>query len=75
VFAQRTHIDGEMLISGIADAVAADDQRGIDAVIDWKSDVSPSPEAIESLPDRRIVGAKRALLLVFMMRIQGDRGN
>jgi hypothetical protein len=60
------------LISGIADAIAPDDQGGIDAVIDWKSDVNPSLEAIDHYRKqineyRRTVGGKRALL-VFMTR-------
>jgi exodeoxyribonuclease-5 len=68
VFGHRMAPDGEMLISGIADAIAPDDQGGIDAVIDWKSDVSPSPEAIDHYRKqineyRRTVGAKRALLV------------
>lgn len=72
VLGYRTNAEGEVLISGIADAIAPDDEGGIDAVIDWKSDVSPSAEAIDHYRKqineyRRTIGAKRALL-VFMTR-------
>ena len=72
VFSQRITTGGELLISGIADAVAGDGQGGIEAVVDWKSDVNPSAEAIDHYRRqideyRRTLGAKRALL-VFMTR-------
>ena len=72
VFGHRTSSEGEVLVSGIADAIAPDDQGGIDAVIDWKSDVSPSAQTIDHYRQqideyRRTIGAKRALL-VFMTR-------
>ena len=70
VFGGRINADGEVLVSGIADAIAPDGQGGIDAVIDWKSDVNPSTEAINHYRKqideyRRNIAAKRALL-VFM---------
>ena len=70
VFGHRINADGEVPVSGIADAIAPDGQGGIDAVIDWKSDVNPSPEAINHYRKqideyRRNTAAKRALL-VFM---------
>jgi ATP-dependent exoDNAse (exonuclease V) beta subunit len=60
----------EILTSGKADAVALDAAHGIDVVIDWKSDIAPSPSAIthyqQQLDDyRKLTGAKRGLL-VFM---------
>jgi hypothetical protein len=72
VFGQRITTGGELLISGIADAVAGDGRGGIEAVVDWKSDVNPSAEAIDHYRRqideyRRTLGAKRALL-VFMTR-------
>ena len=72
VFGHRTSSEGEVFVSGIADAIAPDDQGGIDAVIDWKSDVSPSAQTIDHYRQqineyRRTIGAKRALL-VFMTR-------
>jgi ATP-dependent exoDNAse (exonuclease V) beta subunit len=70
VFGHQTTAEGEVLVSGIADAIARDAQGEIDAVIDWKSDVTPSPERIDhyrkQIDDyRRHTGAKWALL-VFM---------
>jgi exodeoxyribonuclease-5 len=70
VFAGRINADSEVLVSGIADAIAPDDQGGIDAVIDWKSDVNPGTEAINHYRKqigeyRQNMAAKRALL-VFM---------
>jgi ATP-dependent exoDNAse (exonuclease V) beta subunit len=64
VFGHRTTAEGEVLVSGIADAVAPDGQGGIEAVVDWKSDVNPSPEAIHHYRKqideyRRNTGAKR----------------
>jgi len=35
------------LTAGIADAVAIDAEGRVDAVVDWKSDVDPSPEQIQ----------------------------
>jgi hypothetical protein len=37
----RTTSESEVLISGIADAVALNGRGGIEAVIDWKSDAKP----------------------------------
>jgi ATP-dependent exoDNAse (exonuclease V) beta subunit len=70
VFGHRTTTEGEILVSGVADAVAPDGQGAIDAIIDWKSDVTPSLEAIDHYRKqidqyRRNTGAKRALI-VFM---------
>ena len=69
VFGHRTTAEGEVLVSGIADAIAPDGQGGIDVVIDWKSDVNPSPEAIDHYRRqideyRRNTGAKRSLLVL-----------
>jgi hypothetical protein len=47
VFGHGTTAEGELLVSGIADAVVLDGQGGIEAVIDWKSDVNPSPKAVD----------------------------
>ena len=35
------------LTAGIADAVASDEKGRVEAVIDWKSDVDPTPGQIE----------------------------
>jgi ATP-dependent exoDNAse (exonuclease V) beta subunit len=68
VFGQRTTAEGEVLVSGIADALALDGQGGIEAVIDWKSDVNPSSKAVDHYRKqineyRQNTGAKRALLV------------
>jgi ATP-dependent exoDNAse (exonuclease V) beta subunit len=72
VFGRRATAEGEVLVSGIADAIAPDGQGRIDAVIDWKSDVHPSKEAIahyrKQIEDyRRHTGAKRALLVLMTL--------
>jgi ATP-dependent exoDNAse (exonuclease V) beta subunit len=69
VFGHKTTPVAEVLISGIADAVAADGEGGIDVVIDWKSDVDPSPATIahyrKQIEEYRAqTGAKRALLVL-----------
>jgi hypothetical protein len=46
VFGHRTTADGEVLVSGVADAIALDSDGGIEAVIDWKSDVKPNLQVI-----------------------------
>ena len=56
--------------SGQVDAIAFDDAGGIDAVVDWKSDVAPDASSIghyrQQIADyRKQTKAKRALL-VFM---------
>jgi exodeoxyribonuclease-5 len=68
VFGYRTTIEGEILVSGIADAIVPDGQGGVDAVIDWKSDASVSQETINHYRRqideyRQNLGAKRALLV------------
>jgi len=69
IFGRQWTPDSEILVSGIADALAPDGQGGIDAVVDWKSDVDPSPGMIaryrKQIDDyRRHTGAKRALLII-----------
>jgi ATP-dependent exoDNAse (exonuclease V) beta subunit len=69
VFGRETTPVGEILISGVADAVALDAEGGIDTIIDWKSDVDPSQSTLihyfKQLDEyRRHTGAKRALLVL-----------
>ena len=69
IFGHQDAGDSEILISGIADAVALDDVGGTEAVVDWKSDVDASPRMIEhyrrQIDDyRRRTGAKRALIVM-----------
>jgi ATP-dependent exoDNAse (exonuclease V) beta subunit len=69
IFGHATSPVGEILISGIADAVAPDSEGGIEAIVDWKSDVDPSRSTIthyfKQIDEyRRHTGAKRALLVL-----------
>ena len=61
--------DSEVLISGVADAVALGDSGQIEVVVDWKSDVDPSGASLshyrKQIDDyRRQTGASRALLVL-----------
>jgi ATP-dependent exoDNAse (exonuclease V) beta subunit len=61
--------DGEILISGLADAVALDESGAIDVVIDWKSDVAPDVAALDHYRQqigdyRKQTKAKRALVVL-----------
>ena len=42
----------DVYVGGIADALAVDAAGKIDVVIDWKSDVAPSPKQIELYRDQ-----------------------
>jgi hypothetical protein len=69
IFGHKTTPVGELLISGIADAVACNSDGGIDVVIDWKSDVDPSATTIAHYRKqideyRQQTGATRALLVL-----------
>jgi exodeoxyribonuclease-5 len=71
VFGSSRADDGEeILTSGQADAVALDDAGVVEIVVDWKSDVDPSPSAIKHYRQQlgdycRLTRAKKAML-VFM---------
>ena len=59
----------EILISGIADAVAADASGRIEVVIDWKSDVVMNGDKLDAYRGqldgyRKNTGAVRALLVL-----------
>jgi ATP-dependent exoDNAse (exonuclease V) beta subunit len=69
IFGQKTTPTGEILISGIADAVAPDADGRIEVVVDWKSDVDPSQATIahyfKQIDEyRQQTGAKRSLLVL-----------
>jgi len=69
IFGRKTTPAAEILVSGIADAVAPDAEGGIEVVIDWKSDVDPSAAMIahyrKQIDEYRMqTGAKRALLVL-----------
>jgi len=53
VFGHQTGTEEDILISGIADAVAADGDGRIEAIVDWKSDVV--------LPTEKLNAYKRQL--------------
>jgi exodeoxyribonuclease-5 len=60
----------EILVSGIADALAWDENGKIEAIVDWKSDVDVNPDRVVHYLEqlrmyRQETGAERALL-VFM---------
>ncbi|MGJ5080234.1 UvrD-helicase domain-containing protein [Bradyrhizobium sp. HKCCYLS3013] len=65
----RQYEDGkEILVSGIADALSRDANGNIEAVVDWKSDVSLSASAPAAYQEqlrayRRYTGANRSLLV------------
>jgi exodeoxyribonuclease-5 len=70
VYGHLTGTDGDILISGIADAVAADANGQIDVVVDWKSDVVMNDDKLATYRNqldmyRKTLGAPRGLL-VFM---------
>ena len=69
IFGRESTPLGEILISGIADAIAPDSDGGIEAIVDWKSDVDPDQSTIahyfKQIEEyRRHTGAKRALLVL-----------
>jgi ATP-dependent exoDNAse (exonuclease V) beta subunit len=69
IFGHESAAAGEILVAGVADAVALDAQGGIETIVDWKSDVAPSQSTIahyfKQIDEyRRHSGAKRALLVM-----------
>ena len=50
VYSLRGDGSGELVTAGVADAVALGPDGEVDAVIDWKSDVAPTPEIVEEIP-------------------------
>jgi ATP-dependent exoDNAse (exonuclease V) beta subunit len=69
IFGHESTAAGEILVAGVADAVALDAQGAIETIVDWKSDVAPSQSTIahyfKQIDEyRRHSGAKRALLVM-----------
>ncbi|KAA0078154.1 UvrD-helicase domain-containing protein [Tardiphaga sp. P9-11] len=69
VFGSSVTVDGETLISGVADAVALDEQGAIDVVIDWKSDVTPDTATLDHYRQQmrdycKLLHARRALVVL-----------
>jgi len=68
VLASRSGDDREIIVSGVADAVAYDSEAHIEAIIDWKSDVEIDAAHLASYRAqiesyRQETGATRALLV------------
>lgn len=81
VYGSAGHASDLKLIAGIADAVALDDAGRPYCVIDWKSDVDPTPEMVESYTQQvrdylRMTGAARGMLVFatpgFTVEVQAD---
>jgi ATP-dependent exoDNAse (exonuclease V) beta subunit len=69
VFGHESAAVGEILVAGVADAVALHAQGAIETIVDWKSDVAPSQSTIAHYFKqieiyRRHTGAKHALLVL-----------
>lgn len=61
--------DGELVVSGIADAVAQAPDGSIDVVVDWKSDVAPAGETVDGYRKQvraylQATGAQRGLIVL-----------
>ena len=50
VYGSQVDGDSEIIVSGIADAVAYDDEGRIETIVDWKSDVEIDAERVDCLP-------------------------
>ena len=69
VYGHLTGSDGDILVSGIADAVAIDDDGRIEVVVDWKSDVVMEAARLNTYRGqldtyRKHTGTSRALLVL-----------
>jgi exodeoxyribonuclease-5 len=72
VLASHSDDEREIIVSGVADAVAYDAEKHIEAIIDWKSDVEVDAARLASYRGqiesyRRETGAKRALLVLMTL--------
>ena len=73
VYGRLTNPEGDILVSGIADAVAADSDGKIELVVDWKSDVEINTTKLTGYRGqleayRNFTGASRALLVLMSSR-------
>jgi exodeoxyribonuclease-5 len=64
----ETDDDAEWVTAGIVDAAHVDNDGMIDVVVDWKSDVNPTPKAIDEYRDQMAqylakTGAERGLIV------------
>jgi hypothetical protein len=65
----RMDADREIIVSGIADAIAYDNEGRVETVVDWKSDVAIDAERLNSYYGqldvyRRQTSARNALLVL-----------
>jgi len=72
VYGRQADGASEILLSGIADAVAGDGRDQIDVIVDWKSDVEMTAEKLATYCGQldayaRNTGAKTALLVLMTM--------
>ena len=69
IYGSQVNGDSEIIVSGIADAVAYDREGGIDTIVDWKSDVEIDAERLRAYRRQldayqRQTGARSALLVM-----------
>ena len=69
IYGSEANDDGEIIVSGIADAVAYDAEGRIEVIVDWKSDVDIDAERLNSYRGqlgtyRRHTGAAHAFLVL-----------
>ena len=69
IYGSQANDDGEIIVSGIADAVAYDAEGRIEVIVDWKSDVDIDTERLNSYRGqldayRRQTGAPHAYLVL-----------
>ena len=69
IYGSQVNDDSEIIVSGIADAVAYDAEGRIEIIVDWKSDVDIDVSTLNSYRGqldtyRRFTGATRALLVL-----------
>ena len=82
VYASTAAESGEEAVAGIADAIALDAQGRPRVVVDWKSDVDPSPETVKHYRAQvraylDMTGAERGLIVLTtsgrVVEIRGGR--
>jgi exodeoxyribonuclease-5 len=68
VYAFEKTDEGDIATAGVADAVSHDASGNVDVVVDWKSDVEPSPKVVSHYRGQvseylKATGAKRGLIV------------
>ena len=69
IYGSQSNDDGEIIVFGIADAVAYGAEGRIEVIVDWKSDIEIDTERLNSYCGqvdayRRHTGAEQALLVL-----------